>query len=178
MIFEPESIKKQEFNKSFRGFDRDEVHAFLEKLASEFESLLTDNDTIREELAETKQKLDKFIQAEYKIEEFLASAKDEANKIIEEAQMKAREIIRLAEEKSKTHLQNSLEEAEKLKKSVASLREEKEIIIAKLKALIGYQTHLLETKLQEPTEEIEELKKPLMPKGIGIDVNDIVQKLL
>ncbi|KAB2842088.1 MAG: DivIVA domain-containing protein, partial [Melioribacteraceae bacterium] len=42
MKYTPFSIKNQEFNKSVRGFDKEEVHAFLEKLAEEFERLQYD----------------------------------------------------------------------------------------------------------------------------------------
>lgn len=178
MIFEPDSIKKQEFNKSFRGFDREEVHAFLEKLASDFGTILSDNEALKKELEETKRQLEKFLQAEDKIKASMVEAREEAKKIIEESQRKAGEILSLAEEKSTELLQNSREDLEKLKKSIASLREEKEIIISKLKAVIGYQNYLLETKLQETAEEIKEIKKPAAQKGIGIDVNDVVQKLL
>ncbi len=40
MKFSPLSIKKQDFSRSVRGFDKEEVQAFLEKLADEFEDLL------------------------------------------------------------------------------------------------------------------------------------------
>jgi len=44
MKFTPFGIKNQEFNKSVRGYDRDEVHAFLERLSDEFEKLQNEND--------------------------------------------------------------------------------------------------------------------------------------
>ena len=66
MIFTPDGIRKQEFNKSFRGFDKEEVHAFLEKLSTEFETLFNENETIKKELEETKQQLEKFLEIENK----------------------------------------------------------------------------------------------------------------
>jgi len=178
MIFTPDSLKRQEFNKSFRGFDKDEVRAFLEKLSYEFDALLVENETIKNDLELTKQQLEKFLQAENKIQESLNEAKQTANKLIEEAQHKAGEILRLAEEKSAELIQSSREEADKLKSSIIKLREEKEIIIAKLKSIIGYQTHLFETRLVESLEEIESPKKIEPQKGIEINVDEIVQKLI
>ncbi len=37
MRFTPFSIKAQEFNKSVRGYDKDEVRAYLDTLSNEFE---------------------------------------------------------------------------------------------------------------------------------------------
>jgi len=50
MKVSPLSIKKQEFNKTMRGYDRDEVQAFLDKLAGEFEALQKENDSLKKEL--------------------------------------------------------------------------------------------------------------------------------
>lgn len=178
MIFTPDSLKRQEFNKSFRGFDKDEVRAFLEKLSYEFNALLAENEKIKKDLELTKQQLVKFLQDENKTQESLLKAKETANKLIEEAQHKAGEILRLAEEKSAELIQSSREESERLKSSILKLREEKKIIIAKLKSIIGYQTHLIETKLEESFEEIESPKEIEPQKGIEINVDEIVQKLI
>ena len=178
MIFTPDGIRKQEFNKSFRGFDKEEVHAFLEKLSGEFETLINENEAIKNELEETKQKLEKFLQIENKIQRTLTETETKSNKKIEETQNKAGEILRLAEEKSTELLQKSREEADRLKSAVINLREEKEILITKLKTVIDYQAHLLEMKVEDAGEEIKEKKRAEPSSGVEINVNDIVQKLL
>lgn len=178
MIFTPDGIKKQEFNKSFRGFDKEEVHAFLEKLSAEFEILFNENETIKKELEETKQQLEKSLHLEKKIINSLKQAEEKSNQIIEESQNKANEILRLAEEKSVELLQKSREEADRLKSAVINLREEKEMLITKLKSVINYQAHLLEMKVEDAGEELKERKRPEKSSGLELDVNDIVQKLL
>jgi cell division initiation protein len=178
MIFTPDGIKKQEFNKSFRGFDKEEVHAFLEKLSFEFETLFNENETIKKELEEAKQQLEKLLQVENNIQKTLQETGEKSNKIIEEAQSKAGDILRLAEEKSTKLLQKSREEADKLKSAVSNLREEKEILITKLKTIINYQAHMLEMKLEGTDEKAKESKKPEKTSDVEIDINDIVKKLL
>src|SRR3990170_7951779 len=178
MIFTPDGIKKQEFKKSFRGFDKEEVHAFLEKLSTEFESLFGENEAIKKELEETMQQLEKFLQLENKIQQTLTETEEKSNQIIEDAKLKAGEILNLAEEKSTELLQKSREEADRLKSAVINLREEKEILITKLKTVIDYQAHLLEMKVEDAGEEIKEKKRAEPSSGVEINVNDIVQKLL
>ena len=178
MIFTPNSIKKQEFNKSLRGFDKEEVQAFLEKLSVEFETLFTENEAIKKELEETKQQLEMFLEIENKIQQTLIDTEIKSNQKIEEAHNKAGEILRLAQEKSTELLQKSREEADRLKSAVINLREEKEILITKLKTVINYQSHLLEMKVEDAGEEIKEKKRVESSSGVEVDVNDIVQKLL
>jgi cell division initiation protein len=178
MIFTPEGIRKQEFNKSFRGFDREEVRAFLEKLSSEFETLFIENETVKKELEQIKKRLEKFIELENQIQQTIIGSKQKSNQTIAEAQNKAGEILRLADEKSAELLQKSREEADRLKSAVLNLREEKEILITKLKTIINYQAHLLEMKIEEATEKIKDVKNPDQTAGIELDVNEIVQKLL
>ena len=178
MIFTPDGIRKQEFNKSFRGFDKEEVQAFLEKLSTEFQILFDENEYNKRTLEETKQQLEKFLQIENEIQQTFAEAEQKSNQLLDTAQNKAGEILRLAEEKSTELLQKSREEADRLKSAVINLREEKEILITKLKSVINYQAHLLEMTVEDAGEEIKEIKKPEYASGIEIDVNDIVQKLL
>ena len=178
MIFTPDGIRKQEFNKSFRGFDKEEVQAFLEKLSAEFGTLFNENETIKRELEETKQHLDKFLQIENQVQQTIAESEQKSNQLIDDAQNKAGEILRLAEEKSIELMQKSREEVDRLKSAVINLREEKEILITKLKTVINYQAHLLEMTVEDAGEEIKETKRPEYSSSIEIDVNDIVQKLL
>lgn len=178
MIFTPDGIRKQEFNKSFRGFDREEVQAFLEKLSAEFETLFNENETIKKELEETKLQLEKFLEVENKIQQTLKETAEKSNQTIEGAESKAGEILRLAEEKSTELLQKSREEADRLKSAVINLREEKEILITKLKTVINYQAHLLEMKVEDAGEEIKEIEKPEHISDVDIDIANIIQKLL
>jgi len=178
MIFTPDGIRKQEFNKSFRGFDKEEVEAFLEKLSAEFETLFNQNESIKKELEETKLQLEKFLDSENKIQQTLKETGVKSNQTIEDAESKAGEILRLADEKSTELLQKSREEADRLKSAVINLREEKEILLTKLKTVINYQAHLLEMKVEDAGEEIKEVKKPEHSSSVDVDINDIVQKLL
>ena len=47
MKLSPENIKKQEFKNSFRGFDKEEVQAFLEKLADDVDELQKENEELK-----------------------------------------------------------------------------------------------------------------------------------
>ncbi len=46
----PENIQNQQFHVRFRGFDVDEVDAFLEKVAENYLVLIKDNEKLKEKL--------------------------------------------------------------------------------------------------------------------------------
>ncbi len=48
MKVSPLNIKKQEFTRAMRGYDKEEVEAYLDKLADEFELLQKENDSLKE----------------------------------------------------------------------------------------------------------------------------------
>ena len=178
MIFTSDSIKKQQFNKSLRGFDPEEVHAFLEKLSAEFETILSTNESLQTELDEVKANLEKYVALEQKLNKEISEIRDKSTKKIEEAKEQAEKILKSAEDKAIELVQKSQDEAEKLKSAVMNLREEKDMIITKLKTIINYQSHVLELGFEEKDSVSKESKKIESGKAVDVDVDDIVKKLL
>ena len=64
MKLTPENIKSQEFSKSLRGYNTEEVKAYLEKLATEFEDSLNENEQIKEEIKNVSERVTEFIKME------------------------------------------------------------------------------------------------------------------
>jgi len=185
--------KLLEFKKTYKGVEISEIEEDIKKekekklkedeekkkKLEEEERLKAEREIqLKKELEETMQQLEKFLQLENKIQQTLTETEEKSNQIIEDAKLKAGEILNLAEEKSTELLQKSREEADRLKSAVINLREEKEILLTKLKTVINYQAHLLEMKVEEAGEEIKESRRPESSSVVEVDVNDIVQKLL
>jgi cell division initiation protein len=60
MKFSPFNIKNQEFNKALRGYDKDEVQLFLEKLSDEFEKINSENDSLKKELEKATSRINEY----------------------------------------------------------------------------------------------------------------------
>ena len=60
MKLSPILIKKQEFEKSMRGYNVEEVQAFLDKLSTDIEELLNENEQLQNEVSRLKSELDDF----------------------------------------------------------------------------------------------------------------------
>jgi len=178
MKVSPISIKKQEFNKSMRGYDKDEVQAFLEKLADEFESLQKENDSLKKELEDASTKLAEFRRIEKNLQDTLLRAHESSTKSIESTKKQANLIVKEAEIKASQILEKARENANDIRNAVINLREERDLIVANLKSIINSQAHLLEMKVEEAGEEVVSAKQIEQAKKIDINVDDIVNKLL
>ncbi len=177
MKFTPFSIKAQEFNKSVRGYDKDEVKAFLEALSNEFERLQNENDKVNSKLEIYVDEITEFKKLEKTLQATLVNAQESSSKAVESAKKQNQLIVKEAEIKAQQLIEKAKEEADIIRTSVLNLKEEKNLLIAKLKAIIESQAGLIDmtSNVIEPDSTV------VMKKENGeseIDVDDILEKLL
>jgi len=178
MSLNPINIKTMEFSTSFRGYNRDEVKVYLNELSSEADELLTSNQNLQIEVDELKMKIEQANALEKKLRSSLAKQKENESKQIEPSQKDSSEIIREAEFKAVRIVNRAKESANEIRNAVLTLREQKDLIIAKLKAIIETQTGLFQTKSELPADEMEKIKKQQSNEEFDVDVDDIVNKIL
>ncbi len=110
MRITPMDIQQKQFPIKFRGFDVEEVYAFLEVVREEMEDLLRENATLKEKLHKTEAQLQEYrdmentlretlMTAQQMVEDYKNNARKEAELIIREAELKADAIIKEAQEK-------------------------------------------------------------------------------
>lgn len=180
MKFTPFGIKNQEFNKSVRGYDRDEVKAFLEKLADEFERLQNENDKLLKDLEEKEGQLKEFKKIEKNLQTALLSATESTTKAIDSAKKQTALMLKEAEIKAAQLIEKAKESANAIRDSVLKLREEKKLLVAKIKAMIETQSNLLEMSTQSlgSAERQKEKVADNKEDQTEINVDDILEKLL
>jgi cell division initiation protein len=178
MRLSPLLIKKQEFTKSMRGFDIDEVQTFLEKVAGELEEVLVEKEQLELEIQRLNEKVNEFQQIEKNLQDTLQQAQENSSKSFESTKKQTDLLIREAEVKASQLIENAKDNANEIRNAVMNLREEKDLIIAKLKAIVSTQSNLLEGKVIEAGEEPVKPKKGESKERFDIDVDGIVDKLL
>ncbi|MDP3296276.1 MAG: DivIVA domain-containing protein [Thermodesulfovibrionia bacterium] len=110
MRITPLDIQQKQFPVKFRGFDEEEVDSFLELIREEMEELLRENASMREESKRLEKQLkeykniestlkDTLIATQQMVEDYKNTAKKDAELTIKEAELKAEEIIKNAQEK-------------------------------------------------------------------------------
>jgi cell division initiation protein len=174
----PLNIKKQEFKKSLRGFDTEEVLAFLEKIADEFETIQSENETLKRSLDEATTQLTEFRRIEKNLQDTLIKAQENSSKSIESAKKQTNLMMKEAELKAAQILEKSKEGADEIRNSIIKLREERDLIIARLKAIVSTQSQLLEIKVEKADNEPRPAGKQVQRKKVEIQIDDIIEKLL
>lgn len=182
MKFTPFGIQNQEFNKSLRGYDRDEVRAFLERLSDEFEKIQNDNDKLKSEIDRIEDQLKEYKRIEKNLQNALLSATESTTKAVDSAKKQTALMIKEAELRAVQIIEKAKENANSIRDAVLKLREEKNLLLARIKAMIETQSNLLEMNV-ENIESRTKRKVPVKEKveqdeQSDINVDDILEKLL
>jgi len=178
MKLSPLLIKKQEFEKSMRGYNVDEVQTFLDKISSEMEELLNENEKLEQEVAALNHKIEEFQKIEKNLQDTLIKTQETSAEVVDSAKKHSALIIKEAEIKASQIIQNAEDISNEMRKAVITLREEKDLIIARLKVIVGTQSNLLEGKVKDAGEERKKAKVQNEAEKLDIDVDGIVNKLL
>lgn len=94
-------IKKNDFRKSLRGFDVNEVEAFLETVSNHYERLLVENKNLMEKVKSLTNDINIYKENELTLQKAIVKSQDLAEEIVNNAKRKADLIVREAELNSK-----------------------------------------------------------------------------
>jgi cell division initiation protein len=97
MIISSKDIKKRDFKKAIRGFDTDEVEAFLETVSSHYEKLATENKSLNERIKSLLSDIDIYKENETNLQRAIIKAQNLGEEIIQNSKKRAEIIIRTAE---------------------------------------------------------------------------------
>ncbi len=136
-------IRKQEFNRSFRGYDIDEVDSFLQVLATQWQEIVDDLRRSGEKVSEQQLKLDHYMKVEEALEEALQTARSSARITIENAEMKARNTLEEAENRVVDLQKQSDSERLQMKRDTAKYAVRQQEIVAKLRAFLMSEMEIL-----------------------------------
>jgi cell division initiation protein len=110
MRITPLDIQQKQFPMKFRGFDVEEVYAFLEVIREEMEELLRDNANLKENVQRYENQIREYkdmettlretlMTAQQMVEEYKVNARKEAELLIKEAELRAESMLQDAHEK-------------------------------------------------------------------------------
>ena len=119
-----------------------------------------------------------FNKIEKELQDTLIKAKESSSQSLESTQKQTTTMVKEAEIKAKQLLDKAKEEANEIRNAVIILREERDMIVSKLRAMVNTQQSILEGKIQTSKVEKETPKPKETKAGLEVDVDDIVNKLL
>jgi cell division initiation protein len=151
----PIEIRQHTFKKAFQGYNKDDVHNYLNQLSMEWERMVEDLKRIKMELEKTSSALDNLRQVESALHKTLLQAEETSKSTIENAKSTAELRIQEAEAKAKEMLKNAIEDRSRVEMQTNELVARRNEILNQLKSYLTAQTERLRTF------EEKEMKSPL-----------------
>ena len=196
MSLTPQDIENQVFKERFRGYDPEQVDAFLDRVSEQLTELTRARDEAiaRAEAAERQattsvgeqeQLLSRTLltaertaeqtvaQAHAEAEQLREEARSEAEQVREEARSEATELRRRAEEDAREERQTAQAAAERVRRSVAELRAFRDDYRDRVEAVISEQLSVIDRlplpDIPPSVEQLGEVQVDQMGAGRGDD---------
>jgi cell division initiation protein len=166
-------IKKQEFKKSFKGYDVSEVEAYLDTVANEMEKMVRENELLKEKISELENQLNEankeiqvFKDNEKTFQKAIVKSQDLSEEVLENANKRAELIIKEAEilaSKTKIQTQQDMialqQQLEELRLNNENIIEDvRNFLIDKLNMIDEYNKHRKILKLDPSAGNLKDIK--------------------
>lgn len=184
MRITPLEIRQKNFEKKLRGYDKDEVTAFLETLSTEWERIIDENKELKIKLAQSEKEVQKLREVENSLFKTLKTAEDtganlidQANKAAElhlkEAQMNAEAVLNESKSKAKA----IIEDAEnKAKEMILEMQDAIRILEKNYKTIENQRDNLI-TELANLANDVKERVKRTSISHKRFDLDDHLIKV-
>jgi len=146
MRITPMDIEQQEFSKSFRGYNEEEVDDFLDKIVKDYEELINENARLNEEIERMQEKLKEFSQIEETLRSALLNAQKSAIEMKEKVEDEAKIIIEKAEMEAKALKQQVFQKEDLVKNEIDNLRRYKFNFKEKFKSMLNLYLKMIESE--------------------------------
>lgn len=153
----PIEIRQKDFNKVFRGYDKEEVDAFLKSLSQEWEKLMDENRDVKNRLDQADREVTRLREVESSLFKTIKNAEDtgaslidhaqrqsdlhmreaqmNAEAIMSEARTRARKTVEEGELEARTLVAKLIDEVTTLQKEYAEIEFKKQHAIQEIQAL-------------------------------------------
>ena len=149
MRITPLDIIQKQFTPGRRGYDADEVRAFLDQVRESMEELLKENQRLRETVQRREAEIEELRGSESDIKETLLLARRLSDELQRNARREADVIVGEARLESERILMASADERRNIQEEVVVLRTSKIRLISEVRAVIEAHTRLLGEMLGE-----------------------------
>jgi len=155
MRITPMDIEQQEFSRSFRGYNEEEVDDFLDKIVKDYEELINENVRLNEEIERIQEKLKEFSEIEETLRSALLNTQKSAEEMKGRVEKEAKIIIEKAEMEAKALKQQVFQKEDLLKNEIDNLRRYKFTFKEKFRSMLNLYLKMIENEDFEEEENYE-----------------------
>lgn len=141
----PVEIRNHAFRKGFRGYDPEEVQAFLNTIAEVWEQQLARQQEANARLREVESNYKNLKDIEHILHKTLLQAEQSSKNTMENARQKAELKVQEAEAKAREIVRKGIDERNRLEGEIAELRQRKEEILLQLNLFLKTQIDRLKS---------------------------------
>jgi cell division initiation protein len=149
----PLDIQKQTFSRGFKGYNSDEVRAYLHLVAEEIEHLLHEVDRVTRENNTLREDLDEHTARERILKETLLSAQKVSEELKANARKEAELIVKDAELLSERVVAQAMQRVHDLEKAILDLKIERRAARNKLQGTLDTVQHLIVLDAEEEAND-------------------------
>ena len=149
----PLEIQKQSFARKLKGFDPNEVRAYLQMVAEEIEKLLLSVDRLSRENAMLREDLDDHNQRERILKDTLLSAQKVSEEVKSNARKEAELIVKDAELLSDRLMSQAQSRMADLERAIQELKMERRAARNKLQTMLDTTQQLLMLDVEQEANE-------------------------
>ncbi|MDN3686851.1 DivIVA domain-containing protein [Cyclobacterium jeungdonense] len=166
MKITPLDIRQKTFEKNFRGYDKEEVAAFMNYLSQEWEKLIEEKNALKVKYEQAEKEASKLREVEQSLFKTLKTAEDTGASIIEQANKTAELILKEAQmnadalnAESKNKARNVVDQAESQAKNIIEdLKEDVQLLVDNYEKLQSQRDYLLKNLKKTAAETLENVK--------------------
>ena len=145
MKITPLDIRQKRFNASLRGFSVREVEAYLELVAGEFEELVRENISLKEEQKRAQQRLEQYHERERTLQETMITAQRISDDVKTAAKKEAELVLAEAEQQAEKIVQNAHQKLVQVVADINELKRQRVQFESQIRGVIAAHANLLET---------------------------------
>lgn len=144
MRLTPLDIKKQEFERVFRGFDPEETRAFLDMVAQQWQEVLDEQRRLEDQVRALEGKLDHYQKVEEALQEALETARSSSQQRLENAKERAANIEREANARAHELTREAEQRRERMEREAEQIGRRRDEVVARLRGFLGSELELLD----------------------------------
>jgi cell division initiation protein len=149
----PLEIQKQTFSRVLKGYQADEVRAYLHLVAEEIERLVRENDRLARDSAALREDLQDHSNRERILKDTLLSAQKVAEDLIANARKEAELIVKDAELLSERLIGQAMQRVAELERSITDLKIERRAVRNKLQSTLDSVQHMVVLDAEQEANE-------------------------
>ncbi|MGH7356684.1 MAG: DivIVA domain-containing protein [Candidatus Rokuibacteriota bacterium] len=149
MRFSPNDIRQQQFSvKTFRGFDPQEVDAFLDDVAEDYEAVLKEATLLREQLSAQEARARGIVEREKSLQDTLVTTQRLADEMKAASRREGELIVREAELRGEKLVEEARAEEAKIRSQIQALRRMRRQLVEELTATLERYRRVMTSELE------------------------------